>query len=84
MLQCEEGDGEALHLDFERVDFAVSRDDGVGLFLVLREERLDGEIDESLRALRHLEQPLLQRRELLMKVTESSGFGGTHPNLPVI
>ena len=66
-----------------RVELAVGLDDRFGLAGVAREQRVDGELDQRLRAFRHGEEPAVERGELVVKVPEW-GFRGGHPNLPVM
>ena len=48
----------------------VGRDHRLRLPLVLREQRVDRQLDERLRLLRHVEQPAVERRELVVKMAE--------------
>ena len=46
------------------------------------EQRLDGQLNEALGLLRHVDHHALQRIELIMKVTMRTI--SAHPNLPVM
>ena len=83
LLEREQRNGEPLDLVLQGIDLAVAGDDGLGLVLVLRQQGVDGEVDEAFGALRHLQQLLLQRSELVVKVAKPGGLGA-HPNLPVM
>jgi hypothetical protein len=84
LLERQERDREPLDLDLERVELAVGGDDGVGLAGVLLQQRLDGQLDQRLRALGHVQQAPLERVQLLVEMAVADGgLGGLHPNLPV-
>ena len=70
-----------LDLDLERVDVAVARDDRLRLVGVALEQRLDRQVQRRLGLARHGEQPRLDLRQLLVKM--SLGIDA-HPNLPVM
>ena len=76
---------EGAEVDLEVVERAVAGHHRVRLPLVLRQQRVDREVEERFGALRHVEQALLQRLELLVEVpVRAGGLGGAHPNLPVM
>jgi hypothetical protein len=82
LLQRQQRDGRLLHLDLERIDRLVAGDHRLRLSRVALEQRLDGQLHEALRLLRHVDHRALQRIELIVKVAMPTI--GTHPNLPVM
>ena len=72
LLQRQQFDSQRLDLDFQQVDFAIALDYRIGLVLVAREQGVNGQIDQLFRAGRHFKQPLLERRELIVKVPKAS------------
>src|SRR4029078_4826944 len=76
-----------LDLDLECVELLVPREHRFGHRAVSAEQRVDGEIKERGREVRHVEQALLEVRKLVVKMSESDGrdsFRWGHPNLPVM
>ena len=73
LLEGEQLDRQALDLDLQRVDLAVTGDDGVGAILIVLEQRVDGQIDQPFGAIGHGQEPLLERRQLVVKVAEPAG-----------
>lgn len=73
------------------IELAIAFDHELRLVRVALEQRFDGEVDQRLGTFRHVEQALLERRELVVKVAvataEATGQAGPfrhQPNLPVM
>ena len=84
LLKGQQLDRGLLHFELELVDLAVAMDDGIGLVLVARQQRVDGDVDELLGARGHVQQLLLEEAELRVEVPRRYGFDARHPNLPVM
>jgi hypothetical protein len=85
LLKSEERHGEVFDLDLELVDLVIRLEHRLGESLVALEQRVDGQIEQCFCFLGHVEQPLLEEVELLVKMPEPNRcVGRAHPNLPVM
>src|SRR5262245_12745247 len=83
-MKRQETHRQAFDLDLEIVDLVILANHRRRLRGVARQQRRNGQIDQLLGARRHVEQSLLDDRELLVKMAMTRLDGGwRHPNLPV-
>ena len=85
LLQRQQLHGCLFDFHFEAVQFDVAIDHELCLFAVAVHQGFDGKVGALLGLRRHTKQRFLQRRKLIVKMTESgAGRVSCHPNLPVI